>query len=324
MTISHRASSTRELCAQVTGLQYSLPFLVAQGMLLLRFTGLNRLIKGIIVGLFVTQLAACATPTSNLINIAEAEHFEQVRKRSEGYELLVLHNAKAGRKTNQLHIYLEGDGTPWVYRVIRTRDPTPRQPLMLQLMAQDSAAAAYVGRPCYNGSYADDGCSSELWTSARYSEKIVASMSGVIRQLIESTGAQSVRLFGHSGGGTLAMLIAERIQQVSHVVTLAGNLDIEGWVAHHRYTPLFGSLNPATQPPLRLGVKQWHFLGGDDSVIPVSLVKPFVNAQPNSFGFEIGNYTHGCCWRRMWSKALAALDSGNTQALPGIRFKFPR
>jgi len=107
-------------------------------------------------------------------------------------------------------------------------------------------------------------------------------------------------------------------------VTIAANLDTEGWVAHHGYSRLYGSLNPARQAPLHPSVMQWHFIGGQDTVIPANLVKPVVNAQPAAFGFEIGNFTHGCCWRRVWPRVLRALDSGETRGLPGIRFKIPR
>jgi len=324
LTISHQDQSTREPSAQVTGRKNSYHPVLAQGMQSLRKFAPNRLVKPLVLVVFVMQLVACATPTTKLIDIAEAERFERSQKSANGFELLVLQNAKATHPGNQLHVYLEGDGTPWQYRVIKSRDPTPRQPLMLRLMALDSAPAAYVGRPCYNGTFNAKGCSNELWTSARYSEDVVVSMSGVIQQLVAGTGASSVRLFGHSGGGTLAMLIAERIPQVSHVVTIAANLDTDGWVAHHGFSPLYGSLNPARQVPLRTGIKQWHFLGGQDAVVPASLVKPFVNAQPAAAGFEIGNFTHGCCWRRVWPRMLRALDTGDTHGLPGIRFKYPR
>lgn len=324
MTISHLGQLAVDRRAQVTGAS-TLPFdLLAQRMQFIRSIVTSRLVRPVFLAVFVMHLVACATPTTKLIDIAESEAFEQSQKRANGFKLLVLQNTKAAQSGDQLHIYLEGDGTPWKYRVLRTRDPTPRQPLMLRLMALDSTAAAYVGRPCYNGAFADEGCSDDLWTSARYSEKVVASMTGVIQQLVKARGATSVRLFGHSGGGTLAMLIAERIPQVEHVVTLAANLDTEAWVAHHRYSPLYGSLNPAKQTPLRNSVRQWHFLGSQDAVVPANLVKPFVSAQSSAFGFEVGNFNHGCCWRRMWPRVLRALNAGNTNGLPGIRFKFPR
>ena len=277
----------------------------------------------------VALFSACATPTSKLIDIADEQEFERADVQANGFKLLVLKkppSPKASSTSNPastLHVYLEGDGTPWKYRVLRMRDPTPRFPLMLQLMGADNSAAAYVGRPCYNGTFADPGCTDDLWTSARYSEQVVSSMAEAVRKLQRSENAQNIRLFGHSGGGTLALLIAERIPEVTHIVTLAGNLDTEAWIKHHGYTPLFGSLNPARRERLRDSVTQWHFMGRNDSVIPPSIVKRFIQLQPNAFATEIGSFTHGCCWQKIWPAVLSGLNNSDTQRIPGIRLKYP-
>ena len=185
----------------------------------------------------------------------------------------------------------------------------------------EDAPSLYLGRPCYNGTYADEGCTDDLWTSARYSETVVSSMAAAIVKVRKASGASNIRLFGHSGGGTLALLIAERIPEVTHVVTLAGNLDPDAWVKHHQYAALFGSLNPAKRGPLRDSVEQWHFIGRNDSVIPPALVKPFIQRQSNVFATEIGVFSHGCCWQRIWPSVLSALERGDTGRIPGIRLK---
>ena len=59
---------------------------------------------------------------------------------------------------------------------------------------------------------------------------------------------RSIVLIGHSGGGTLAVLLAPRIEDVSGVVSIAANLDIDAWADHHNYDRLTGSLNPNSQP----------------------------------------------------------------------------
>ena len=186
-----------------------------------------------------------------------------------GFELTVFENAAFGdahapaaaspaasssapsfAASSTLHVYLEGDGTPWVYRVIVTPDPTPRRPLMLGLMSLDDAPSIYVGRPCYNGTSGASGCDDTLWTSARYSATVVDSMAKAIRVIARRGGYSALRLFGHSGGGTLALLLAPRLEGVLDVVTVAGNLDIEAWTRHHGYSPLRDSLNPASEPAL--------------------------------------------------------------------------
>lgn len=283
-----------------------------------------RVCEKLALGLALVALAGCATPTGKLVAFADQQQFIRYDINANSYRHLVLQNRPISRSAaNTLHVYLEGDGSPWRYRVLRMRDPTPRQPLMLRLMSLDDQAAVYLGRPCYNGTFAESGCNDDLWTSARYSEAVVASMTGALQRLIAEAGAKEVRLFGHSGGGALALLIAERLPSVVHVVTLAGNLDTDAWVAHHRYSPLYGSLNPATRSPLRPSVVQWHLLGGKDTVIPPQLVRTFVQAQKNAFGVELGSFNHGCCWQSIWPAVLQGLNRNDIQRIPGVRFKYP-
>jgi len=270
----------------------------------------------------VVILSGCANPTARLNDLAQSNNFDRSVVVTNGYAHLVYtHNLSKAKSV--LHVYLEGDGSPWKYRIITLPDPTPRQPLALRLMARDSAPSAYVGRPCYNGAAKDEGCNSKLWTSARYSAKVVASMTGVIKELVQKHGFSEVKLIGHSGGGALAMLIAPKIPQVTQVVTIAANLDTDAWTTHHGYTRLHTSLNPAKQPPLPQRIKQWHLVGGQDAVVPPSLVKGYIRHQENALGISVQNFSHSCCWERVWKAIARGISSTAPGMLPGKRFKTP-
>ena len=273
--------------------------------------------------LVASTLAGCATPTSRLRDFAAERGFERRAIKAGGFELTVFENAAFGDALDPstLHVYLEGDGTPWMYRVIVTPDPTPRRPLMLGLMSLDDAPAIYVGRPCYNGTSGASGCDDALWTSARYSGTVVDSMAGAIRVIARRGGYSTLRLFGHSGGGTLALLLAPRLEGVLDVVTVAGNLDIEAWTRHHGYSPLRDSLNPASEPALAPSVRQWHLLGGGDRVVPPTLVRPFIARAGGSTGVLFPSFSHGCCWSRVWPGVLRAVTRGDAALLPGTVFR---
>ncbi len=281
--------------------------------------------------LLVCLLQACASPAGKLDELAESQGFERSRLVAGGFKLLVYHNAQAqagsvSRRSSKsggiLHVYLEGDGTPWVHRTIVMADPTPRRPLMLRLMKLDDQPAAYLGRPCYNGTSGDDGCDDSLWTSGRYSRTVIDSMASALRVLAERFGASELWLMGHSGGGALAMLLAEENPMVTRVVTIAGNLDTRAWTLHHGYSPLHSSINPAESLPLRKDVWQWHFLGGRDAVIPPPLVRRFIMEQPQATGFVMQQFSHGCCWHLLWPRMLEALAQGDPGLIPGTQFKY--
>ena len=77
--------------------------------------------------------------------------------RGDGFELIAYGN-RIAHPSGRLHVYLEGDGVPWITRTLIALDPTPRNPLALRLMALDPAPALYLARPCYNGTAKAPGC----------------------------------------------------------------------------------------------------------------------------------------------------------------------
>ncbi len=255
----------------------------------------------------VTLLVACATPAQRINILASQLNLTRSELTSGEFQLVVYENTPT---TNQpvLHIYLEGDGTPWIHKKWVAADPTTRNPLMLRLLAIDPKPSLYLGRPCYYGKARNEHCNPLLWTHQRYSEKIVAIMANALRQYLANHNYSKLIFIGHSGGGTLAMLLAPRFPETTMVITLAGNLDIDAWAQRHNFSPLTGSLNPATQPPLPPHISQLHIAAERDKTIPPSLIKQALQRQPNaSFSISKG-LDHSCCWQTIWPNILKKLD----------------
>jgi hypothetical protein len=209
---------------------------------------------------------------------------------------------RAGR---HLHVYLEGDGTPFVERRRVARDPTPRRPMALELLRLDPGPAVLLGRPCYHG--LTDGCGPQLWTTARYSEAVVASTARAIERLLARGGYATATLIGFSGGGAIAVLVAERLEAVSGVVTIAANLDIAAWTAHHGYTPLHGSLNPVDVIGTRPELRHLHLSGSADDNVPGNLHDAVRARLPAGAVRTVDGFDHGCCWPSVWPDALSDL-----------------
>jgi len=206
----------------------------------------------------------------------------------------------------RLHVYLDGDGRPFMRRLQVARDPTPRDPLTLQLLAADPGPAIYLGRPCYHGRDAD--CDPRLWTTARYGDTIVGSLTAAIAAIIEERAPARVVLIGYSGGGALAVLIADRLQSVDAVVTIAANLDTDAWTRHHGYTPLVESLNPARADWQRQ-VAQLHFAGAVDTNVPPDLQAAFAARLPDAEFRTVEGFGHRCCWVDAWPVRLLEIDA---------------
>ncbi|MCU7878886.1 MAG: hypothetical protein KZQ84_19180 [Candidatus Thiodiazotropha sp. (ex Lucinoma borealis)] len=120
---------------------------------------------------------------------------------SEGFTHVIFNN-DGQQASSTLHVYLGGDGTPWMGGFLIARDPTPRNPVGLALMALDKAPSIYLGRPCYHGQSRQSPCIPALWTSARYSSQVVDSMALALRGVMDDFDYSILKIFGFSGGGT--------------------------------------------------------------------------------------------------------------------------
>lgn len=267
------------------------------------------MLHGVLI-LLLAMLTACAAPTVRNEQFAEAQGFQRQLVRGTDFTHRVYvsqgRDAVAGGRGDTWHVYIEGDGRPWRRPDVVASDPTSVRPLMLQLMALDRGPALYLGRPCYLGQH-DAACNPVLWTYGRYSAQVVDSLRAALRRLIAVYDIESLVLMGHSGGGTLAMLLAEQLAETRSVVTLAGNLDIDAWALRHSYTPLRYSLNPATRAPLPADIVQRHYVGEDDDNVPATLLQPVVNRQGNARLVVLQGVGHRRGWLLHWPEILASL-----------------
>jgi len=269
----------------------------------------------ILCGLVAWQLAACSTRTERIATEAASYGFTSLVVEGTDFRHQVYrNNLQNHTQGSTLHVYLEGDGSPWVNHAKIANDPTSRTPLMLRLMAQDGWASIYLGRPCYHGYSNTPPCTPGLWTDARYSGKVIASMVEVLDKLISADVIESLVFFGHSGGGTLAVLLAERFSETKAVITIAGNLDIDAWAEMHHYTKLQRSLNPASRPALDPRIHQLHLIGERDTNITPQLIEGFESRQQNSELIVVSDFDHVCCWAKLWPDVLAWVSAVETSA----------
>ncbi len=215
-------------------------------------------------------------------------------------------DARNGDAPRTIHVYIDGDGQPWRGdRVVA--DPSPRGMLARQMLQQDDAPALYLGRPCHFTLPADQACSPEDYTFGRYSERVLGSMVVALRAELP-VGARVI-LIGHSGGGSLAMLLAARLPEVVGVVTVAANLDLAAWTQLHGYTPLYASLDPARQSALRPSVTQLHLSGAADADVPTSVTRGGLQQQLKAPLRVLPGYDHRCCWLKVWPSVLREIAS---------------
>lgn len=252
-------------------------------------------------------VVACANPAARVAEFSARNQFQSLLLRGGGYNH-VSYFKQGSNSTSALHVYIEHDGIAWIDIENISIDPTPRYALMLSAMAEDPSPSLYLGRPCYFGRYDDVGCCPLLWTHQRYSEIVVSAMASALRDFLSSHDYSKLVFLGYSGGGTLAMLLAERFMQTRAVITIAGNLDIDAWAKWHDYSPLSGSLNPAKRQSLPDSILQLHYVGASDTNIPPKMIES-ITLLPAGSVIKVPKFDHTCCWQAWWPNILWNLDN---------------
>lgn len=213
--------------------------------------------------------------------------------------------------SDQLTVYIEGDGVAWESSRVKSNNATPSNPVALGLALKQPDGlgnAAYVARPCQFVIENQWGsCVQRDWTDARFSEAIVTSVDEAVNQLKARFHAEQITLVGYSGGGAIAALVAARRNDVILLITVAGNLDIQKWRKIHYlpqwYLSTTVNLNPVDYVDKLQNIRQVHFVGANDSQVSLPVAQSYVEYFPPNKKPKIDiikDFTHECCWVEQW------------------------
>ncbi len=272
--------------------------------------------------------SACVLPGARFDHIANRTGMERSTIDGSGFTHRVYVNGAAhsvDRSKQDLWVFIEGDGSPIEFdslalTVHPARDPIARNPIGLRLAAATPASALYLSRPCYGDATTEPRCASSLWTSARYSTPVVDSMAAALSAYQRQHGWRSLILVGYSGGGVLAVLMADRVAAVRAVITISANLDIDAWARDSSCRPLadrspattggcepfVNSVNPADS------IRQRHWteialIAGKDTVVPSHTTVNYFAHHPETSIWEYPEFDHGCCWVEQWPQIFHRL-----------------
>jgi len=133
-------------------------------------------------------------------------------------------------------------------------------------------------------------------------------MNVAVTKVVRWLKPSSVTLIGFSGGGAVATLVASRRTDINNLVTVAGTLDPDVWMGHHKLPRLKGSLNPKAFASRLSALRQTHFIGSDDEIMPRVVADSYMAAlSPHHSArvISVPGYDHQCCWDKNWSNLLA-------------------
>lgn len=222
-------------------------------------------------------------------------------------------------KNKILNVYFEGDGFAWKTKYQLSKNPTPLDPIALKMALQDNSEnVLYLARPCqFIDLNFDLNCrNQEFWSRARFSLQVIDSENQAVEKIKEQYGFKKVNLFGFSGGGAVAILVAVKRKDVESVKTIAANLDHEKLSKIHNATPLSQSLNPIDFAKATANITQLHLAGGQDETVPYPIIESFVN-EVNNYSFfskkaqfqiiKKANHEYEK-WPQIWSEIINRRD----------------
>jgi pimeloyl-ACP methyl ester carboxylesterase len=151
-----------------------------------------------------------------------------------------------------------------------------------------------------------------VWTEGRFSPDVIQLANDVIDKVLIDLPKVRLNLVGHSGGGTLATLLAARRNDVRCLVTLAAPLDIAAWTRSISVGPLRLSNNPA-DPSIQLkSIRQTHFFGENDSIVKRESIGNYRNFTNKTDFIVVSDFDHTKAWAEQWSilqkKSCLTLD----------------
>ncbi len=210
-----------------------------------------------------------------------------------------------------LTVVFEGDGAAHDARGRPTADPTPRRPIGLDIARRwPGGPRAWVGRLCQYVRQQDPACAEADWTVGRFSESAVAAADAAVDALKTGAGASRVILVGWSGGGVLAVLVAQRRGDVAGVATFAAPLDLAEWTRGQGLTPLSESHDPSTEGWRGPPPPQVHMLGAFDHVVPAKQGQAAARRLAGSSAVvTAAPEEHACCWPRRAAEAARLLGA---------------
>lgn len=197
-----------------------------------------------------------------------------------------------------LYVLIEGDGRAWLNKYTPSKNPTPSNPIGLKIASSlKGKNVLYLSRPCqFLTTLELRSCSSIYWKKQRFNEKVITAYQDILNKI----DIPKV-IMGYSGGGVIATRLASMRTDVKKLYTFASPLSLKHWTQHHDVSNFSNEDDPLFMPPLPINIKQTHFIGTKDKIVPSWVVAPYIQKQAASATslFKIPNYTHSCCWENL-------------------------
>ncbi len=244
---------------------------------------------------------SCCSPYKMADSFAHEHRFVKLNLQTIPFNMTSWHRIQDD-KAETIRIYIEGDGRAYLNGGTRlSSDPTPNNLLLFKAVNLDPYNnLIYLPRPCQ---FSKQDIESEIckpihWSQGRYSKVIIDATNQSLNQIKKIYKNKYFELVGFSGGGAIVTLTAATRNDISKIITIAGNLDLKAMDKHHGTSPLIGSLDPINIAQKINHIPQVHFVGTKDVIVPPIIAENFLAASGNKPNIRIIriNASHADGW----------------------------
>ena len=196
-------------------------------------------------------------------------------------------------------VLIEGDGAAWLAPNRPPIDPTPENSVVLELAKlihqRSKSNVLYLARPCQYQKKTGAKCRLKDWTTERFAAKHVDALLEAFAQNVPP--GSEVTLFGHSGGGVMALQLAGRLGDrvaIRKIVMTGTPVDVNAWTKANGYTDLAMENYPDSLRALAArSVPVFALFGDLDSAVPESYMGVAAEAGLSIQTRVLTNTSHG-------------------------------
>ncbi|MCL4677871.1 MAG: hypothetical protein KJ017_04655 [Alphaproteobacteria bacterium] len=176
----------------------------------------------------------------------------------------------------RIHKY---NGTVNLY--IEGNTPAPKYPVGLHLASKDRAQnVIYLAQPCqYSGLIKDDETCT-LTGEQAYGPQSLEAMNAALDEIANRYDVNGFHLIGYDGGAAIAANLAAQRKDILSLRTLAGILDTDAYNDANNLPRTNNPENPALRAQELADLPQYHFIGGQDTTVPPSVLHAYFQSLP--------------------------------------------
>lgn len=235
----------------------------------------------------ITLLGGCLATTPHMMRVETAQRIAapawMVKRDIPADPFLLRAYERIHEHGGVAHLYIEGDGARLTSPSEWANNPTPKNPVGLHLASKDKADnVLYLARPCQFTGLIDDtaDCGGEFSRTKSFSPEVLNAYNIALDDMATRYNLRGFHLIGYDGGAAVASLLAAQRTDVLSLRTVAGVMDHTAQSNLLGTEPRSESLNPTDSAAHLSGIPQYHFVGGQDELVPPAVLHSYLQKLP--------------------------------------------